>query len=323
MTTHDAQPTFADVEAAARRLDGVSIRTPVVTSPRLDELTGAQVFLKAENLQLTGAFKFRGGYNAVRSLPEEALASGVVAYSSGNHAQAVARAASLCGSTSVIVMPHDAPPSKVERTAANGARLVRYDRYTQDRAELAAEIAAAESRTIIPPYDHPAVISGQGTTALELIDQVDHLDALFVCVGGGGLLAGCALTTSELRPDIELFGVEPEAGDDHVASRRAGERVTIDVPRTIADGQQVRAPGALTWPITNAHTTDFLTVSDDQIIETMRFLFSELKLVVEPSGASALAALMADAERPFAGRRIGVTLSGGNIGLDRFRDLVG
>lgn len=323
MTTPQSSLTSADVRAAAVRLDGVARRTPVLTSPELDRRVGAQVFLKAENLQVTGAFKFRGGYNAVSALSETERAAGVVTFSSGNHAQAVARAAALCGSSSVIVMPHDAPPSKVARTEANGARLVRYDRYTEDHHAISQEIAEREGRTIIPPYDHPDVIAGQGTTALELFDQVEDLDALFVCVGGGGLLAGCELGAEAVAPTVEFFGVEPAAGDDHVRSRLAGERVAIDVPRTIADGQQVTAPGELTWPITSERTTDFLTVTDDDIVDTMRFLFEELKLVVEPSGASALAALLLDTSGRFAGRRLGVTLSGGNIGLERFRDLTG
>lgn len=316
-------PTIADVESAAERLAGVANRTPVLSSPELNAVAGAEVFLKAENLQVTGAFKFRGGYNAVRALGVDERAAGVVSYSSGNHAQAVARAASMCESTSVIVMPHDAPPSKVERTAANGARLVRYDRYTEDRSQIAAEIVEAEGRTLIPPYDHQNVIAGQGTAGLELIDQVSGLDALFVCVGGGGLLAGCALAAQAHAPDIELFGVEPVAGNDHLLSRQASERVTIDVPRTIADGQQVTAPGELTWPINNELATDFLTATDDDIVNAMRFLFNEMKIVVEPSGACALAALLADDTGRFAGRRVGVTLSGGNIGLARFMELVG
>lgn len=315
-------PTIADIEVAAQRLAGVANRTPVLSSSELNARTGAEVFLKAENLQVTGSFKFRGGYNAVSSLTEAQQAAGVVAYSSGNHAQAVARAATLCGSSSVIVMPHDAPPSKVDRTEANGARLVRYDRYTEDRAEIASEIVESEGRTLIPPYDHPQVIAGQGTAALELIEQAPELDAIFACVGGGGLLAGCALAAQAHAPDLELFGVEPEAGNDHVLSRQAQARVTIEVPRTIADGQQVTAPGALTWPINSELATDFLTVTDADLVDTMRFLFGELKMVVEPSGASALAALLADADR-FSGRRIGVTLSGGNIGLERFLELVG
>ena len=320
MTGSAVPPTFADIEAAAARLDGVANRTPVLTSPGLDKQTGARVFLKAENLQVTGAFKFRGGYNAVKSLSAADQAAGVVTFSSGNHAQAVARAAAMCGTSSVIVMPHDAPSSKVARTEANGARIVRYDRYAEDRAAIAAEIASQEGRTLIPPYDHPAVIAGQGTTALELFEQVDDIDTMFVCLGGGGLLAGCALAAEAVAPAAQLYGVEPITGDDHRRSREAGERVTIDVPRTIADGQQVTAPGELTWPITNARVAEFLTVSDDAIVDTMRLLFTELKVVVEPSGASALAALLADPGR-FAGRRVGVTLSGGNVGLDRFREL--
>lgn len=315
------QVTFDDVVAAAARIEGAAVRTPVIANGQLDELAGAQVFLKAENLQRTGAFKFRGGYNAVRSLSAEQLEAGVVAFSSGNHAQAVALAATMSGSTSVIVMPHDAPPEKLASTKTNGARVVEYDRYTESREDIAAEIAEREGRVLVPPYDYPAVIAGQGTVGLELMQQVPDLDALVVCVGGGGLLAGCVLAAKNHRADIRIFGVEPEAGNDHALSAESGQRTTIDVPRTIADGQSVQAPGELTWPINQQHVEAFPLVSDAELVATMKILFTHTKLVVEPSGASALAAVL-HRDLGLAGKRVGVTLSGGNIGLDRFEKLI-
>jgi threo-3-hydroxy-L-aspartate ammonia-lyase len=246
----------------------------------------------------------------------------VVTNSSGNHAQAVALAAHLCGTTATVVMPNDAPANKAAATEGYGGTIVRYDRYTQNRTEIALGIAAETGRVFIPPYDHPAVMAGQGTVALELLDQAGPLDAVVVCLGGGGLLAGCAVAASTVQPGIRIFGVEPETGDDHRRSRAAGSIVSIPVPRTIADGQQTEAPGDLTWPINNALVEDFLAVSDEQIIETMGFLFERMKLVVEPSGASALAALFAGAV-DLRGLRVGVTISGGNVDAQRFSQLVG
>ena len=310
-----------DIHRAARRLEGVAVRTPVLSVPAVDEIAGATVYLKAESLQLTGAFKFRGAYNAVASLDTASLAAGVVTYSSGNHAQALARAASMCGTTAVIVMPTDAPLEKIKGTEANGGRIVFYDRFTEDRAEIAGGIGTEEGRVLIPPFDHPDVIAGQGTTALELLDQVGPLDALVVCVGGGGLLAGCATAATTLLPAIKMFGVEPELGNDHVLSMAAGHRVTIGVPATIADGQQNSAPGELTWPITSRLASSFSTVTDQEIVTTMKLLFSAAKLVVEPSGATALAAVLHDLAPELAGQRVGVTLSGGNIGIERLTKL--
>ncbi|MDA3041325.1 MAG: pyridoxal-phosphate dependent enzyme [Actinomycetota bacterium] len=312
--------TIDDVRAAATRLEGVAHRTPVLTSRTLDGRIGARVFLKAENFQRMGAFKFRGAYNAVSSLSAAELERGVITTSSGNHAQAIALAARLCGATAMVVMPIDAPANKAAATEAYGASLVRYDRYVEDREALVRRVADETGRMFIPPYDHPLVMAGQGTAALELVEDVPDLDALLVCVGGGGLLAGCATAAAALVPGIRIFGVEPEAGDDHRRSRMAGQRVTIPVPRTIADGQQTDAPGELTWPITNALCEDFVTVTDDQIIDTMRFLFERMKLVVEPSGASALAALFCGAV-DLRGLRVGVTISGGNIDVARCREL--
>lgn len=312
--------TLADVKAAAARLAGKAIVTPVITDESLDATFGVRLHLKAECLQETGSFKFRGAFNAIRVLSPEQREAGVVAYSSGNHAQAVAKAAKLADTTAVVVMPHDAPPEKVAKTEAHGARLVRYDRYTEDRATIAAQIATDEGRTLIPPFDHYSVMAGQGTVALELLDAVPDLDALLVPVGGGGLLAGCATVVEKLRPEVEIYGVEPESGDDHLRSRRAGRRVDVGVPVTIADGQQIPTPGELTWPINDRIVTQFVTVSDDEIVATMRLLAEHLDLLVEPSGASALAAL-AHRSLPLAGKQVGVVLSGGNIDEARFRTL--
>lgn len=313
--------TLAGIEQAAQRLEGVAHRTPVFTSRTLDDRLGATVFLKAESFQRSGAFKFRGAYNAVASLSPEERKRGVVTNSSGNHAQALALAASLCGTTSVIVMPEDAPTSKAAATEGYGGSIVRYDRYNQDRTEIAEGIANDTGRIFIPPYDHHDVMAGQGTVATELLEQVNDLDAMVVCLGGGGLLAGCATAVSSLRPEARVFGVEPESGDDHRRSREADRIVTIDVPVTIADGQQTEAPGELTWPVNNELVEEFLVVTDDEIRETMRFLFERMKLVVEPSGASALAALFGGAV-DLSGARVGVTISGGNIDANRFRELL-
>lgn len=304
--------SFADVRAAAERLRDVTHRTPVVTSATLDERTGARVFLKAENLQRIGAFKIRGAYNTIAQLDAERKRAGVVAFSSGNHAQGVALAAKLLGAPAVIVMPSDAPAAKFAATRGYGAEIVTYERARINRAELAASIAAERGATLVPPYDHPAIIAGQGTVALELIEDAGRLDVLLVCLGGGGLLAGCALAATELSPGVRIYGVEPEAGDDWVRSWRENRIVTIPVPTTIADGQQTQSPGVLTWPIVRALAAGVVTVSDDEIRAAMRFAFERLKLVVEPSGASALAALLFE-KVGVRGARVGVTISGGNV----------
>lgn len=312
--------TIDDVEAAAERLAGVITRTPVVNHRRIDAVAGASVHLKAECLQETGAFKFRGASNAIAGLDRKAREAGVVTYSSGNHGQAVAAAAKAAGTTAVVVMPKDAPLQKVALTQSHGARIVRYDRYTENRADIADAIAVYEGRTVIPPYDHYDVIAGQGTAALELMEQVPDLDALLVPVGGGGLLAGCATVVRARRPTMEIYGVEPEAGDDHRQSRRAGRRVDIGVPRTIADGQQVPTPGALTWPINDRLTTRFVIATDSEIVDAMRLLFEQTQMVVEPSGACALAALVAG-RVTLTGKRVGVIVSGGNVSWPRFQEL--
>lgn len=312
---------FADIEAAATRLHGVAHRTPVITSRTLDALIGAQVFLKAENLQRMGAFKFRGAFNAVASLDPETRSHGVVAFSSGNHGQAVALSAQLHGCAATIVMPEDAPASKIEATRGYGAEVVTYDRYTGDREQLARELVDARGATLIPPFNYVPVMAGQGTVALELHQDVPDLDALVVCTGGGGFVSGCAVAMRHLRPEAEVFGSEPEAGNDVQQSLRAGHIVSIDVPRTICDGQQTQACGPLTFGVMRTHLTDVLTVSDAGVVQMMRFLFERLKLVVEPSGANALAALFHHRDR-FQGKRVGVTLSGGNVNADRFAELM-
>lgn len=313
---------FTDVERAAGRLHGAAHRTPVLTSRTLDERTGATVFLKAENLQRMGAFKFRGGYNAVAALDPGVRARGVVAFSSGNHAQAVALAARLHGIPATIVMPTDAPPTKIAATTGYGAEVVLYDRYAESREVIGARIAAETGASLIPPYDHPDVIAGQGTCGLELIDEAPDLDVVLVCTGGGGLLAGCATAIKARSPQTELWGVEPEAGDDWARTWATGERVILpEVPRTIADGQQTMAPGLLTLPICRRYVAGFLTVSDAEIVDAMRLCFERLKIVVEPSGASALAALLSG-KLNAAGKRVGITLSGGNVGPAQFAALL-
>ncbi len=315
--------TLADVRQAASRLAGVAHRTPVLTSRTLDERTGATIFLKAETFQRGGAFKFRGAYNAVASLDPELRARGVVTFSSGNHAQAVALASQLHGIPATIIMPEDAPASKLAATRGYSAEVVTYDRYGGDRNAIGNRIATERGATLIPPFDHPAVIAGNGTTGLELLEEVGQLDLLAVCLGGGGLLAGSAVAATALQPEIAVWGVEPEAGDDWARSFASGQRVKLDeVPRTIADGQQTEAPGEITFALAYPRLAGVALVSDDEIRETMIFLFERLKLVVEPSGATALAAILAG-KIDVVGRRVGVTLSGGNIDARRFREVLG
>ena len=312
---------LADVERAAERIAPFVHRTPVVTSTNLSAMLGAEIFCKAESLQRTGSFKFRGASNAIAALTPDERASGIVTFSSGNHAQAISRAAALHGCSATIVMPADAPAIKRAATEHWGARVVDYDRYTEDREEVAARVRAEVGGVVIPPFDNRHVMAGQGTAALELFEDVPDLDMLFVCLGGGGFLAGSSTVAKAKNPDIVVVGVEPEAGDDHVRSRAAGTRVALDgVPVTIADGQQTTQPGELTWSVNSVRTDIFTTVTDAEIIQTMRLLFEYTKLVVEPSGASALAAVL---HRGLVepGMRVGVTLSGGNIDLARFTEL--
>jgi threonine dehydratase len=309
-----------DVRSAAAALDGVAHRTPVLSSRTLDAATGATVFCKAECYQRGGAFKFRGAYSMISRVPSHERARGVAAYSSGNHAQAVAIAAAMLNAPAVILMPDDAPAAKLDATRGYGAEVVTYDRYSQDRDQLGRELAESRGLTLVPPYEHPLVMSGQGTAALELLEQAPSLDTLLVPVGGGGLLAGCATAAKALAPDIEMIGVEPEQGDDTRRSLAAGERVRIPVPRTIADGQQVETPGELTFEVNRQLVDSVELVSDGDIIDAMLFAFDRMKVVLEPSGACALAALLAGrVHRP--GRRVGVVLSGGNVGAARFAEL--
>jgi len=312
--------TLDDVRAAAERLDGVANRTPVFTSRTLDERTDARVHVKAECFQRGGAFKFRGAYNAIAMLDAETRARGVLAYSSGNHAQAVAVAARLLGTTATIVMPLDAPPAKLEATRGYGAEIVSYDRWTENREEIGARLAAERGLELIRPYDDLRVMAGQGTVALELLEDVPDLDVLVTPVGGGGLIAGCATAASALRPGIRVVGVEPEAGDDTRRSLEAGRRVRVEIPKTIADGLQTTEPGELTFEVNRRLVHEVVTVGDDEILDAMAFLFDRLKLVTEPSGAVGVAALLAGRVR---GGRIGVVISGGNVGVARFATLLG
>lgn len=314
-------PTADDVRAAAARLRGHAHRTPVLTSRRVDEELLTSVFFKCENFQRMGAFKFRGAFNALSRLGDGARRAGVVAYSSGNHAQAVALSARLLGMPATIVMPHDAPASKVAATLGYGAEIVRYDRFTEDRAAIGAALAAQRGLTLVPPFDHPDVIAGQGTAALELFEDVGELDALFVCLGGGGLLSGSALAARLLSPGCRLHGVEPEAGDDGQRSFRGGGIVRIPTPDTIADGAQTQALGELTFPIIRRDVTDVHTVSDAELVDAMRVFASTLKIVVEPTGCLAFAALRRLAPA-FRGQRVGVIVSGGNVDLDRYAALL-
>jgi threonine dehydratase len=311
---------LADVEAAARRLEGVAHRTPVFTSRTLDGLAGSEVHLKAETFQRGGAFKFRGAYNKVASLPDDRRARGVLAYSSGNHAQAVAIAAALLGTRATIVMPEDAPPAKADATRGYGAEIVTYDRWKESRETIGAALAAERDLELVRPYDDPLVMAGQGTTALELLADVPDLDVLVTPVGGGGLIAGCATAAKALQPSIRVVGVEPRAGDDTARSFAAGERIEIEVPRTIADGLQATAPGELTFEVNRMLVDEVVTVDDAEIVDAMAFLFDRLKLVVEPSGAVGVAAILTGR---VGGERIGVVLSGGNVGAARFAELLG
>ncbi|WP_431044353.1 pyridoxal-phosphate dependent enzyme [Streptomyces sp. P1-3] len=323
MTTQAHQRvTFDDIRAAAARIGGVAHRTPVMTSRILNERVGAEVFLKCENFQRVGAFKFRGAYNTIAQLSADELRRGVAAYSSGNHAQAVALAARLLGVPAVILMPEDAPASKRAATLGYGAEVVAYDRYTGDRVAIGEKLAADRGLTLVPPYEHPHVIAGQGTVGLELMEQVGELGALVTPVGGGGLMAGCATAARALDPSIRTVGVEPEAGDDYKRSLEAGHRIRIPVPRTIADGQALETPGELSFAINQRVLDEVVLVSDEEIRSAMALAFNYLKIVVEPSGAAGLAALLAGRIEKLP-PRVGVVISGGNIDLPRFTQLLG
>jgi threonine dehydratase len=316
-----ALPTFDDVAAAAGRLDGQANRTPVMTSRALDEETGVRFFFKCENLQRMGAFKFRGAFNALSRLTPEQRRAGVVAFSSGNHAQAVALAARQLGMPATIIMPQDAPAAKLAATKGYGGKVVLYDRYKEDREQIARDLADKHGLTLIPPYDHPDIIAGQGTAAKELLEEAGALDALFTPLGGGGLLAGSALSAKALAPQCKVYGVEPEAGNDGQRSFRSGSIVHIDPPRTIADGAQTQHLGKLTFPIIRRDVADILTASDAQLVDSMRFFASRMKILVEPTGCLGFAAAR-QMSAELKGRRVGVILSGGNVDLARFSELL-
>jgi threonine dehydratase len=306
--------SFNDILKARERLQGVAHRTPVLTSRQFNEHAACEVFFKAENLQRAGAFKFRGAYNKLASLTDDERKRGVLAYSSGNHAQATALAAKIFGARAVIVMPQDAPQIKVAATRAYGAEVIFYDRYKESREEVGERICSERGMTLVPPFDDYAIMAGQGTAALELLEDVPELDFLLVPTSGSGLLAGCAVAAKHIRPKIRVFGVEPEAGNDTWQSFRKGERVEIPVPKTIADGLQVTAPGKLTFPIIRELVEDILLVNDHELISTIRFVLERMKTLIEPSGAAAAAAVFHH-KYEFTGKRVGALLSGGNVDL--------
>ncbi|ARS52356.1 threo-3-hydroxy-L-aspartate ammonia-lyase [Kushneria konosiri] len=314
-------PTFEDVVAASKRLEGQARRTPVMTSRTVDEMLDARVFFKCENFQRSGAFKFRGAFNALSQFTPEQKRAGVVAFSSGNHAQAIALSARLLGIPATIVMPEDAPKAKVAATKGYGGNVVMYDRYTEDREQIGRELAETHGLTLIPPYDHPDVLAGQGTAAMELFEETGPLDALFVCLGGGGLLSGSALAARSMSPGCRIYGVEPQAGNDGQQSFRSGRIVHIDTPRTIADGAQTQHLGQITFPIIQRDVDDILTASDSELIECMAFLAERMKLVVEPTGCLGFAAARQMKEE-LQGRRVGIIISGGNVDMARYTSLL-
>lgn len=316
------EQVWNDILAARQRLQGVAHRTPVLVSRTLDADTGSRVFLKAENFQRAGAFKFRGAYNALAGLDRAAIQKGVITYSSGNHAQALALAGRLLGVKVTVVMPADAPQAKRDATTGYGADVVRYEPLREERERVAAGLAAEHSLTLIPPFDHPLVIAGQGTGAAELVEQAGPLDYLLVPCGGGGLLSGSAVAARHLCPPCRVIGVEPELADDAVRSFRSGHRQTVAHPATIADGLRTRSLGEMTFPLIRQYVDDMLTVSEDDIRNTMLFLWTRLKVVVEPSGAVGLAALRAG-KLVVPGARVGVILSGGNVGPQDFCEILG
>ncbi|QGY32884.1 threo-3-hydroxy-L-aspartate ammonia-lyase [Pantoea cypripedii] len=314
-------PTFADVQAAAERITPYINRTPVMTSRTADALVGARIFFKCENYQRMGAFKFRGALNALLKFSDEQKAAGVVAFSSGNHAQGIALAAQILGIPATIVMPEDAPAAKIAATRGYGGNVVTYNRYTEDREQIGRELAERHGLTLIPPYDHADIITGQGTAAKELFEEVGELDALFTPLGGGGLLSGSALAAAALSPGCQVFGVEPAAGNDGQQSFRKGEIVHIDTPKTIADGAQTQHLGHLTFPLIRERVTDIYTAQDEQLISAMTFFAERMKMIVEPTGCLGFAAALAHAEE-FKGKRIGIIISGGNVDITKFASLV-
>jgi len=315
-------PTYDDVIAAAARLEGHAHRTPVLQSTTANERWGAQFFFKCENFQRMGAFKFRGAFNALSKFDAAQRKGGVIAFSSGNHAQAIALSARLLSMPAVIVMPKDAPAAKVAATKGYGAEVVMYDRFTEDREALTKRLAQERGMTMIPPYDHPDVLTGQGTAVKELIEDTGPLDHLFVCLGGGGLLSGSALSARALAPDCKVYGVEPEAGNDGQQSLRTGKIVHIETPKTIADGAQTQHLGEYTFGIIQRDVDDIFTVTDDQLVEAMRFFAERMKMVVEPTGCLAFAGAIA-AAKAIEGQRVGIVISGGNVDLSRYASLIG
>ena len=314
--------SFDDIAAAHDRIRDAAHRTPVLTSSTANALTDAQIFFKCENFQRMGAFKFRGAYNAISQFTPEQQAGGVITFSSGNHAQAIALSAKMLGVKAAIVMPEDAPAVKVEATRGYGGEVIFYNRYTEDREALGKRLAEERGLTLIPPYDHPHVMAGQGTAAKELIEETGELDVLFVCLGGGGLLSGCAVAARALSPNCTIIGVEPEAGNDGQQSLRKGEIVHIDTPKTIADGAQTQHLGNYTFPVISELTKDIVTVSDAELVEAMKFFASRMKIFVEPTGCLAAAAAF-NRRIDIAGKRVGVIISGGNVDLLRFAALLG
>ena len=314
-------PTYDDVIAAAARIEGHAHRTQVLTSRTADAETGASLFFKCENLQRMGAFKFRGAFNALSRFDAAQRRAGVVAFSSGNHAQAIALSASILGMPSTIVMPDDAPAAKVAATQGYGGIVIRYDRYREDREAIGRRLAEKHGMTLIPPYDHADVIAGQGTAAKELLEETGPLDALFVCLGGGGLLSGSALAARALAPDCKIYGVEPEAGNDGQQSFRSGAIVHIDTPKTIADGAQTQHLGRITFEIIRRDVDDVLTASDAELVESMRFFAARMKMVVEPTGCLGFAAAR-KMRSELEGRRVGVIVSGGNVDLNAYARLL-
>ena len=315
-------PTYDDVAAAAHRLDGHAHRTPVLRSRTADALLGAQLFFKCENFQRMGAFKFRGAFNALSQFTAQQRKTGVLAFSSGNHAQAIALSARILDMPAAILMPLDAPAAKLAATRGYGAEVITYDRFTEDRQAIGERLAVERGMTLIPPYDHPDVLAGQGTAAKELFDEVGELDHLFVCLGGGGLLSGSALAARALSPRCNIYGVEPEAGNDGQQSFRSGEIVHIDTPKTIADGAQTQFLGQYTFAIIRRDVTDILTATDDQLIAAMRFFAERMKMLVEPTGCLSFAGAQHGGV-PLHGARVGIIISGGNVDLARFAELLG
>jgi threonine dehydratase len=314
-------PTFEDVVLASRRISGFAHRTPVMHSRYLNQTLDAEVFFKCENLQRMGAFKFRGAFNALSKLTDAQRRAGVIAYSSGNHAQAVALSAQILQTSATILMPHDASAAKLDATRGYGAAVIGYDRYQEDAMTMAEAITKQDNKTFIPPFDHPDVLSGQGTSALELFEDVGDLDALFVCLGGGGLLSGCALAARALSPQCRVYGVEPLAGNDVAQSFAKGERVRIATPQTIADGAQTPMVGEITFAIIQKNVDAIFTVTDEQLIDSMRFYAERMKLVVEPTGCLSLAAALQMSPQ-LRGKKVGVIISGGNVDAQRYAQLL-